>query len=292
MGQPDDAVLSIPDTKDGVSCAGDPDFATVSLTAGEPIEVTATYPQSLGSLDLYLFNWTGGGGTVYSVATGTQGTDSVSFTYMPTTSTTHQIRVGLASGAAVPYHLEVAPFVEAAPVVTGLSAFKGVAGQSLYIYGTGFQTTGAVTFGGDVPASFTVYGSTLISTTVPAGATTGPITVQNMTDTASSDNYFSVKPTLTPPANDNFADRTTLTGASDSVTGTNAGATRESGEPGNPVHDTSVWYEWTAPSNGELTLDTFGSDFDTLLTLYTGSAVNALTQVATDDDDPSGLRAP
>ncbi len=32
----------------------------------------------------------------------------------------------------------------------------------------------------------------------------------------------------------------------------------------------SVWWEWMAPTNGELTVDTIGSDFDTLLAVYQG----------------------
>jgi hypothetical protein len=34
----------------------------------------------------------------------------------------------------------------------------------------------------------------------------------------------------------------------------------------------SIWWEWRAPSNGALTVDTFGSDFDTLLAVYQGES--------------------
>ncbi len=50
------------------------------------------------------------------------------------------------------------------------------------------------------------------------------------------------------PANDNFADREVLSGLSGSVTGSNRGATMESGEP--TYHgNASAWYEWTAPGS-------------------------------------------
>jgi hypothetical protein len=51
---------------------------------------------------------------------------------------------------------------------------------------------------------------------------------------------------LAAPANDNFADRTPLTGATVEITASNAGATKEDGEwlgmIGPAGH--SVWYEW------------------------------------------------
>lgn len=89
------------------------------------------------------------------------------------------------------------------------------------------------------------------------------------------------------PANDNFADATELTAALPiAVTGTNREATRE---PNEPAHDgtnggASVWYRWVAPAAGPVSIDTCGSDFDTVLGVYTGSAVNALAKVASDDN--------
>jgi hypothetical protein len=86
--------------------------------------------------------------------------------------------------------------------------------------------------------------------------------------------------------NDNFAYCEFVGGVSGSVYGSNAGATKESGEPdhaGNPG-GASIWYCWTAPINGQVTFDTIGSTFDTLLAVYTGSAVNALTPIASNDN--------
>jgi len=89
------------------------------------------------------------------------------------------------------------------------------------------------------------------------------------------------------PANDNFANAITITGASGTIAGSNVGATVEPGEPtsevGAPVH-TSIWYNWTAPASANVTFDTFGSDYDTVLIAYTGAAVNALTFIAGNDD--------
>ncbi len=44
-----------------------------------------------------------------------------------------------------------------------------------------------------------------------------------------------------------------------------------------------VWYEFTAPVAGMLVVDTFGSDFDTGLGVYTGSC-DAMAEVACNDD--------
>jgi hypothetical protein len=93
------------------------------------------------------------------------------------------------------------------------------------------------------------------------------------------------------PANDNFLNSQVISGNSGSVAGTNVGATKEGGEP---VHagnsgGASIWYQWQAPGNGSVTITTAGSNFDTLLGVYTGSSVNALTPIASNDDDPSAI---
>jgi hypothetical protein len=64
------------------------------------------------------------------------------------------------------------------------------------------------------------------------------------------------------------------------------GASRERGEP-NPTGGTgkrSVWWSWTAPATGDVTISTAGSQFDTTLGVYTGDAVRRLTFVAENDD--------
>lgn len=91
------------------------------------------------------------------------------------------------------------------------------------------------------------------------------------------------------PENDDFADSILLAGPSASGGGSNWGATKESGEPdhdGNPG-GASVWWRWIAPANGIVTANTDGSDFDTILGVYTGDVVDALKTVVSDDD--SGL---
>ena len=87
------------------------------------------------------------------------------------------------------------------------------------------------------------------------------------------------------PANDDFTNGAELTGASGSVLGTNIGATVESGEW---MHagsgGSSVWFRWTSGMADGTRISTIGSDFDTILGVYTGTSVVALTEVASNDD--------
>lgn len=88
------------------------------------------------------------------------------------------------------------------------------------------------------------------------------------------------------PANDNFANAAPISGLPAYTTGTNVDATTESGEPApweNAPGGHSVWWTWTAPADGDVTVDTCGSDFDTLLAVYTGGSVAALTPVGSND---------
>ena len=97
-----------------------------------------------------------------------------------------------------------------------------------------------------------------------------------------------------PPSNDNFSSRITVTGTSNSVVGSNVGATREPGEPfdaGVPGGQ-SVWWSWTAPASGVVTISTAGSSFDTTLGVYTGNSISNLTLIASNDDaDPPSVLA-
>jgi hypothetical protein len=98
-------------------------------------------------------------------------------------------------------------------------------------------------------------------------------------------------PTPTPPGNDNFANAQVISGCGGTVAGTNMLATKEPGEP-NIAGDAggkSVWYQWQAPLSGSVTMTTIGSNFDTLLGVYTGNSVSGLSLVADNDDITLGV---
>lgn len=98
------------------------------------------------------------------------------------------------------------------------------------------------------------------------------------------------------PVNDHLADAIDLTGLPmpGTTTGTNLHATDQPNEPQagivpatEPVDRTtrrSVWWSWTAPGDGVVVFDTFGSDFDTTLSVYRGSSIATLVEVAANDD--------
>src|SRR5262245_14242055 len=83
------------------------------------------------------------------------------------------------------------------------------------------------------------------------------------------------------PDNDNFATRIPLFGSNPTATGNNTGATFELNEPDlSFLGGKSVWWTWTAPSNGSVTITTAGSSFDTMLTVFTGTSLSNLILIA------------
>lgn len=93
---------------------------------------------------------------------------------------------------------------------------------------------------------------------------------------------------LAIPTNDNLVNRIVLSGSPVTATGTNVASTREFGEVFHgPADDTgnSVWWSWTAPTSGLYTMSTAGSNYDTLLAVYTGSAFPLALVVRNDDKD-------
>ena len=106
---------------------------------------------------------------------------------------------------------------------------------------------------------------------------------------------------LGPPPSGLFNNAPTLPDNDGVAAGNNTTAVTESGEPahagnGGPHH--SVWWNWSEPisalsaektAGDTLLVDTHGSDFDTVLAVYTGSAVNNLTQIAANDNAGTGI---
>jgi len=68
--------------------------------------------------------------------------------------------------------------------------------------------------------------------------------------------------------------------------GSNEGAGLETNEPvhGNKRSAGSIWLTWKAPSTGLVTFDTEGSNFDTLLAVYTGNTLAELIEIKAADD--------
>jgi hypothetical protein len=92
------------------------------------------------------------------------------------------------------------------------------------------------------------------------------------------------------PPNDDFANAVTLDGLPAEGTGSNAGATREVGEPNHNGYggQQSIWFKWTAPTDAGVTLS--GSNcappfedpvgVQQVMAVYVGSSVDGLVRVA------------
>jgi outer membrane protein assembly factor BamB len=89
------------------------------------------------------------------------------------------------------------------------------------------------------------------------------------------------------PFNDDFARRAVVTGDFNTMRGSNQFATNEPGEltHGVATAGASLWWSWTAPPDtGRATVSTAGSEFDTVLAVYTGASLASLVSVASNDD--------
>jgi hypothetical protein len=90
---------------------------------------------------------------------------------------------------------------------------------------------------------------------------------------------------LTKPAsNDSFQKRIKLHGIYALATSYNAGATHQPGEPEDAADSVgkTVWWSWTAPVSGIVSIDLKGSDYAFPLAIYTSATLPTLQLVATD----------
>ncbi len=85
--------------------------------------------------------------------------------------------------------------VVASVTITSFSPGSGAVGTTVTISGSGFSGASGVTFGGTA-ASFTVVSPSQITSTVPSGATTGPLTVTTPDGSATSASSFAVVPAI------------------------------------------------------------------------------------------------
>jgi len=94
-----------------------------------------------------------------------------------------------------------------------------------------------------------------------------------------------------PPGNNDFADAFPMVGLSHDLRYSTTGADKETGEPNHAGNGggATVWYAWTPRVDGRMRIRTANANYDTMLAVYTGSAVNSLSVVAQNDDIVLGV---
>ncbi len=151
----------------------------------------------------------------------------------------------------------------------------------------------AVDLGGRVERVAFYSGASLLgaATNFPYSITAGNLPIGSYTFTAVAYDDGGLAATscpvairiVLPPPNDRFANRIILQGTNFTASGSNVGASGETNEVPlstlDPSYARSVWWSWTAPTDGKFTLTTEGSDFDARLGVFTGSALTNLTKV-------------
>jgi hypothetical protein len=162
---------------------------------------------------IYGTNFTGATGVTFNGA-------AASFTVLdvyrinatvPAGATTGPIKVTTPGGTATS-----ATNFTVLPTISSFGPLSGLAGWTeVTIYGTNFTGAHTVAFNGK-GANFRVMNSTTIKASVPAGATTGPITVKTAAGTATSATNFRVLPQISSftPTSAAIGTAVTLTGKS------------------------------------------------------------------------------
>jgi len=179
---------------------------------------------------------------------------------------------------------------------------------TITVNGTGFSSTSKVLMNPDVggtPIATTFVSATQLTATIPASFMTGfgstnSVGVQTpppgggttiTTPTVTLPTFVVIAPA---PANDNFANPMNITLTSGSFTDTedSSGATTQSTDPMPTCTGTAsntIWYKFTPTSNGTITdVDTIGSSYDSVLSIWTGTA-GSFSSVACNDDITSGI---
>lgn len=94
--------------------------------------------------------------------------------------------------------------------------------------------------------------------------------------------------------NDDFERASRVPSGGGRLAGRNYLATRQTGEPLHAAGNRgggSAWFVWTAAWTGTVRINTFGSSLDTLLGVYRGPSMGALSRVAGNDDAGTGRQS-
>src|SRR6266480_4953748 len=192
---------------------------TVTVSNASPPTITSFTPGSgpVGtSVTINGTNFTGASAVLFNgtSASFTVGSATAITATVPAGATSGPISVTTSDGTAS----SAASFtVINPPTISSFTPSSGPVGTSVTISGTNFNGATAVLFN-SVSASFTVSSATAITATVPAGVSSGPISVTTSDGTASSAACFTV---INPPTISSFTPGSGPVGASVTINGTN-----------------------------------------------------------------------
>jgi photosystem II stability/assembly factor-like uncharacterized protein len=174
----------------------------------------------------------------------------------------------------------------------------------IQLTGANFSSTAKVLYNGAQNGITTKFNSTTSLTATLPAALLGPygsindIAVVNTPPGGGKSQSLSFKVTAPPPPNDNFANATNITALVFSDTQDTSGATTEPADPlppcasqyssangntgGHPngLYNT-IWYKFTPIFSANLEIDTIGSNYDTVLSIWTGTGTSETTLTAT-----------
>lgn len=123
-----------------------------------------------------------------------------------------------------------------------------------------------------------------------ASQATAGLYVLRATNTCGQIDSLPARLTVRPPVNDIFLNPTSVFSAT--ISGATSGATPDGTAPcGNSNASPDVWYKYTAPYDGSLSMDTCGSDFDTVLSLHSCCSGTPAAYACSDDNPPAGCDA-
>jgi hypothetical protein len=168
------------------------------------------------SVDIVGLNFTGATIVRFneSLANYTVDSDSEIHATVPAGATTGPILVTTPSGTgASSSEFSLLPF-PTPPTISSLTPTSGPVGTSVDVLGSSFTGATSVRFNG-APANYTVESDSEIHATVPAGATTGPISVTTSGGTATSSFTVILPPTITnfSPSSGRVGQQVTITGS-------------------------------------------------------------------------------
>jgi hypothetical protein len=139
----------------------------------------------------------------------------------PVGASTVTITGSVVGSASAPYTVLAPP----APVIASFTPTTGTTNTQVTITGTalwlGDSTPTTVSFNGTYATQYTFTNSSTISARVPAGATTGPITVQTPGGSVVSATLFQVPGSYAPPVINSFSPAVATTGTPIAISGQN-----------------------------------------------------------------------